>query len=104
MAVLKLRMPKGKSDIGHAINNMANAVGTSNSTTQATGNPGTPNAADTQQAVGAAGGLLSALGHSLGAHRHGPGGFPRFCGSAAASLSGMQQGHAKGRGEAPRWA
>lgn len=93
---------KGKSDIGHAINNMANAGRNIEQHDQATGNPGgTPDAADTQQAVGAAGGLLSALGHSLGGeHRHDPVDFHILLGLLPPSLSGMQRGTPKGEANA----
>ncbi|HEV2701452.1 MAG TPA: Yip1 family protein [Steroidobacteraceae bacterium] len=89
---------KGKSDIGNAINNLAQAGRQVDQHHQATGNTsGAPDAADTQQAMGAAGGLLSALGHSLGGeHRHDPVDFHTLEGLLPSSLSGMQRGAPKG--------
>jgi Yip1 domain len=93
---------KGKSDIGDAVKNMANAGRQIEQHDQATGNSGgTPDAADTQQAVGAAGGLLSALGHSLGGeHRHDPVDFHILQGLLPSSLAGMQRGTPKGEANA----
>ena len=93
---------KGKSDIGNAINNMANAGRQIEQHQQATGNSGgAPDAADTQQAMGAAGGLLSALGHSLGGeHRHDPVDFHILQSLLPASLSGLQRGTPKGEANA----
>jgi Yip1-like protein/zinc ribbon protein len=93
---------KGKSDIGNAINNLAQAGRQIQQHDQATGNTsGAPDAADTQQAVGAAGGLLSALGHSLGGeHRHDPVDFHTLEGLLPSSLSGMQRSTPKGEGNA----
>lgn len=93
---------KGKSDIGNAINNMANSGRQIEQHEQASGNSGgTPDAGDTQQALGAAGGLLSALGHSLGGeHRHDPVDFHVLQGMLPSSLSGMQRGTPKGEANA----
>lgn len=93
---------KGKSDIGNAINNMAQAGRQIEQHQQATGNTGgTPDAADTQQAMGAAVGLLGALGHSLGGeHRHDPVDFHTLQGLLPSSLSGMQRGTPKGEANA----
>jgi hypothetical protein len=92
---------KGKSDIGNAINNMAQAGRQIGQHDQATGRAGAPDAADTQQAVGAAGGLLSALGHSLGGeHRHDPVDFHTLQGLLPSSVSGMQRGTPKGEANA----
>lgn len=93
---------KGKSDIGNAINNMAQAGRQIEQHQQATSNTGgTPDAADTQQAMGAAVGLLGALGHSLGgAHRHDPVDFHTLQGLLPSSLSGMQRGTPKGEANA----
>lgn len=93
---------KGKSDIGNAISNMAQAGRQIEQHEQATGNTsGTPDAADTQQAMGAAGNLLSALGHSLGGeHRHDPVDFHTLQGLLPSSLSGMQRGTPKGEANA----
>lgn len=65
---------KGKSDIGHALDNMVQAGDRIQQHDRAAGHvDGVPDAADTQQAMNAAGGLLGALGSSLGgAHRHDP--------------------------------
>ncbi len=89
---------KGKSDIGKALNNMAQAGQKIEQHDKATGNTsGTPDAADTQQALGAAGGLLSALGSSLGgAHRHDPVDFHTLEALLPATLPGMQRGTPKG--------
>ena len=88
---------KGKSDIGNAINNMAQAGRQLEQHDQATGRTsGTPDAADTQQAAGTAGGLLSALGHSLGGeHRHDPVDSHTLQGLLPSSVSGMQRGTPK---------
>ncbi len=93
---------KGKSDIGAAINNMAKAGQNIEQHDQATANSGgTPDATDTQQAMGAAGGLLSALGHSLGGeHRHDPVDFHILQGMLPSSLSGLQRGTPKGESNA----
>lgn len=89
---------KGKSDIGAAIKNMADAGRNIEQHEQATGNTGgAPNAADTQQAVGAAGGLLSALGHSLGGEqRHDPVDFHMLQALLPPALPGLQRGTPKG--------
>jgi len=93
---------KGKSDIGKAINNMAQAGRQIEQHDQATGRTdGTADAADTQQAVGAAGDLLSALGHSLGGeHRHEPVDFHTLQGLLPSSVAGMQRGTPKGEANA----
>jgi len=93
---------KGKSDIGNAINNMAQAGRQIEQHDQATGNTGrAPDAADTQQAMGAVGGLLGALGHSLGGeHRHDPVDFHALQALLPASLSGMQRSTPKGEADA----
>ncbi|MEP6899311.1 MAG: zinc ribbon domain-containing protein [Rhodanobacter sp.] len=89
---------KGKSDIGNAIGNLAQAGQQIEQHDKASGNTnGTPDAVDTQQAMGAAGGLLSALGHSLGgAHRHDPVDFHTLETLLPASLSGLQRGAPEG--------
>ena len=89
---------KGKSDIGNALNNMAQAGKQIEQHDKAAGNSGgAPDAADTQQAMGAAGGLLNALGHSLGGeHRHDPVDFHTLQGLLPTSVSGMQRGTPKG--------
>ena len=93
---------KGKSDIGDAVKNMADTGRQIEQHDQATGNSGgTPDAADTQKAMGAAGGLLSALGHSLGgAQRHDPVDFHVLVALLPSSLSGMQRGTPKGEANA----
>lgn len=89
---------KGKSDIGNAINNVAKAGQQIEQHDKASGNTnGAPDAADTQQAMGAVGGLLGALGHSLGgAHRHDPVDFHTLQALLPSSLSGMQRGVPRG--------
>jgi hypothetical protein len=93
---------KGKSEIGNAIQNMAQAGRKIEQHDQANGNTsGAPDAADTQQAMGAAGGLLSALGHSLGGeHRHDPVDFHTLQGLLPPSLPGMQRSIPKGAADA----
>jgi len=93
---------KGRSDIGNAIHNMQQAGRQIEQHDQATGNTsGTPDAADAQQAMGAAGGLLSALAHSLGGeHRHDPVDFHTLQGLLPSSLSGMQRSTPKGEANA----
>lgn len=86
---------KGKSDIANALNNMAQAGQQIEQHQQA--NNGQPNAADTQQAVNAAGGLLSAMGHSLGgATRHDPVDFHTLQAMLPAALPGLQRGTPQG--------
>ncbi len=88
---------KGKSDIGKAIGNMAQAGQQIDQHDKASGNNGAPNAQDTQQAMGAVGGLLGALGSSLGgAHRHDPVDFHVLESMLPTSLSGMQRGTPQG--------
>jgi hypothetical protein len=88
---------KGKSDIGAAIKNMADAGRNIEQHEQANGNTGAPNAADTQQAVGAAGGLLNALGQSLGGeHRHDPVDFHTLQALLPSAMPGLQRGTPKG--------
>ncbi|HWG09939.1 MAG TPA: zinc ribbon domain-containing protein [Rhodanobacteraceae bacterium] len=89
---------KGKSDIGKAIGNMAQAGQQIEQHDKAAGNAnGTPDAADTQAAMNAAGGLLGALGHSFGgAHRHDPVDFHSLEALLPSSLSGMQRGTPRG--------
>ncbi|MBS0431642.1 MAG: zinc ribbon domain-containing protein, partial [Proteobacteria bacterium] len=89
---------KGKSDIGKAIGNMAQAGQQIAEHDKANGNAnGAPDAQDTQQAMGAVGGLLGALGHSLGgAHRHDPVDFHTLQALLPSSLSGMQRGIPRG--------
>ncbi|MEO7051622.1 MAG: hypothetical protein ABI128_08145 [Rhodanobacter sp.] len=89
---------KGKSDIGNAINNMTRAGAQIEQHDKATGNTGgVPDAADTQQAMGAAGGLLGALTGSLGgAHRHDPVDFHTLEALLPSSLPGMQRGTPRG--------
>ena len=82
---------RGKSDIGNALNNLAQTGKQIGEHQKADGN-GTPNAQDTQQAMGAVGGLLGALGSSLGgAHRHDPVDFHVLESMLPSSLSGMQR-------------
>ena len=84
---------KGKSDIGKALNNVAQAGQQIGEHQKAEGNNGAPSAQDTQQAMGAVGGLLGALGSSLGgAHRHDPVDFHVLESMLPSSLSGMQRG------------
>lgn len=92
---------KGKSDIGNAINNLTKAGEQTEQHQQPTSTTSsTPDAADTQQAVAAAGGLLSALGHSLGGeHRHDPVDFHTLQGLLPTSLSGMQRSTPKGEAD-----
>jgi hypothetical protein len=60
-------------------------------------NNGQPDAADTQQAMNAAGGLLSAVGHSLGgAKRHDPVDFHTLEAMLPGSVPGMQRGTPQG--------
>lgn len=89
---------KGKSDIGNALNNMAQAGRQIEQHQQATGDPNAPpNAQDTQQAVNAVGGLLGALGHSLGgAHRHDPVDFHTLEALLPTEVAGMQRGVPRG--------
>lgn len=89
---------KGKSDIGNALNNMTQAGAQIEQHDKATGNTsGTPDAADTQQAMGAAGGLLGALTSSLGgAHRHDPVDFHTLESMLPSSMPGMQRGTPRG--------
>ena len=89
---------KGKSDIGRALDNTAHAGQTIEQHDKETGNTsGTPDAADTQQALGAAGGLLSALGSSLGgAHRHDPVDFHTLEALLPTTVPGMQRATPKG--------
>lgn len=89
---------KGKSDIGKALDNMARTGQQIDQHTQASGDAnGIPNAADTQQAVTAVGGLLKALGGSLGgATRHDPVDFHTLEALLPSSLSGMQHAPPKG--------
>ena len=93
---------KGKSDIGGAIQNLAQAGRQIEQHDQATGNTrGAPDAADAQQAMGAAGGLLGALAHSLGGeHRHDPVDFHTLQGLLPSSMSGMQRSSPKGEANA----
>jgi hypothetical protein len=89
---------KGKSDIGNALNNLAQTGQQIEQHDKAAGNAnGAPDATDTQQAMGAAGGLLSALGNSLGgAHRHDPVDFHTLEALLPSSLSEMQRGTPRG--------
>ncbi|MEO8747494.1 MAG: hypothetical protein ABI379_07545 [Rhodanobacter sp.] len=89
---------KGKSDIGNALNQMTQAGARIEQHDRATGNTGNaPDAADTQQAMGAAGGLLGALAGSLGgAHRHDPVDFHTLENLLPASLPGFQRGMPRG--------
>lgn len=89
---------KGKSDIGTAINNMTQGGARIEQHDKANGNTGgTPDVTDTQQAMGAAGGLLGALAGSLGgAHRHDPVDFHTLETMLPTSLSDMQRGAPKG--------
>jgi hypothetical protein len=90
---------KGKSDIANALNNMAKAGQQIEQRQQASG--GQPNAADTQQAMNAAGGLLSAMGHSLGgAQRHDPVDFRTLQALLPTSLPGLQRGTPQGVSDA----
>ena len=85
---------QGKSALGAAVNNLAETGRHIEQHDQARGNAsGTPDAQDTQQAINAAGGLLSALGGSLGgSHRVAPVDFHTLEPLLPASLSGMQRG------------
>jgi hypothetical protein len=89
---------KGKSDIGKAIDDVAQAgqqIGQHDKAAGHTG--GAPDAQDTQQAMGAVGGLLGALGSSLGgAHRHDPVDFHTLESLLPSSLPGMQRGKPRG--------
>ena len=88
---------KGKSDIGKAINNMAQTGQQIDQHDKTNGNNGAPDAQDTQQAMNAAGGLLGALAGSLGgAHRHDPVDFHSLENLLPSSLSGMQRGTPRG--------
>lgn|SRR5581483_4622076 len=88
---------KGKSDIGKAMGNMAQAGQQIDQHDKAAGNNGAPDAQDTQQAMGAVGGLLGALGSSLGgAHRHDPVDFHVLESMLPSSLPGMQRGTPQG--------
>jgi hypothetical protein len=88
---------KGKSDIGKALNNVAQAGKQIEQHDTASGNNGAPDAQDTQQAMGAVGGLLGALGSSLGgAHRHDPVDFHVLESMLPSSLPGMQRGTPQG--------
>lgn len=89
---------KGKSDIGNALNNVVQAGGRIEQHDRASGNTGgAPAAADTQQAMGAAGGLLGALAGSLGgAHRHDPVDFHTLEAMLPTALPGMQRGTPRG--------
>lgn len=88
---------KGKSDIGKALNNVAQAGQQIGEHQKADGNNDAPSAQDTQQAMGAVGGLLGALGSSLGgAHRHDPVDFHVLESMLPSSLSGMQRGTPQG--------
>jgi hypothetical protein len=89
---------KGKSDIGKAIGNLAQAGRQVEQHDKTTGNAnGAPDAQDTRQAMGAVGGLLGALGSSLGgAHRHDPVDFHVLESMLPSSLSGMQRGVPQG--------
>jgi hypothetical protein len=88
---------KGKSDIGNALNNLAQTGKQIGEHQKADGNNGAPDAQDTQQAMGAVGGLLGALGSSLGgAHRHDPVDFHVLESMLPSSLPGMQRGTPQG--------
>ncbi|WIG56315.1 MAG: hypothetical protein OJF61_002103 [Rhodanobacteraceae bacterium] len=91
---------KGKSDIGKALNNVAQARRQIGQHDKAAGNNGAPDAQDTQQAMGAVGGLLGALGGSLGgAHRHDPADFHALESLLPAALPGMQRGTPRGEAD-----
>jgi Predicted integral membrane protein len=94
---------KGKAGLGAAINQLAQAGqqiqqhDAAGGAGQANGNGGTPDATDAQTAVGAAGGLMSALGGALGgSHRVTPVDFRTLQTLLPPSLSGMQRGVAQG--------
>jgi hypothetical protein len=89
---------KGKSDIGKALNNVAQAGQQIDQHDEANGNTnGAPDVADTQHAMGPVGGLLGALGGSLGgAHRHEPVDFHTLQALLPSSLPGMQRGVPRG--------
>jgi hypothetical protein len=89
---------KGKSEIGKALGNMAQTGQQIDQHNKASGETnGIPNAADTQQAVTAVGGLLKALGGSLGgATRHDPVDFHTLEALLPSSVSGMQHAPPKG--------
>lgn len=84
---------KGRSDIGKALDNMAQSGRQIEQHDKAAGNAnGAPDAADTQRALGAAGGLMGALGSSLGgAHRHDPVDFHALEALLPSSLPGMRR-------------
>ncbi|MEO8779765.1 MAG: hypothetical protein ABI389_13970 [Rhodanobacter sp.] len=89
---------KGKADIGNALDNMTRAGAQIEQHDKANGNTGlAPDAADTEQAMAAAGGLLGALAGSLGgAHRHDPVDFHTLESMLPTSLPGMQRGAPRG--------
>lgn len=90
---------KGKADIGQALDNVARA-GQQIGQHQATGGA-EPNAADTQQALTAAGGLLGAMGRSLGgAQRHAPVDFRTLVSLLPTRVPGLQRGTPAGAGDA----
>lgn len=90
---------KGKADISSALNNIAQAG--QQMEQHQKGADGQPNAADTQQAMNAAGGLLSAMGHSLGgAQRHDPVDFHALEAMLPTSVPGMQRGAPTGASDA----
>lgn len=92
---------KGKADIGKALNAMSQAGQQIERHDKARGNTsGTPDAADTQQAMTAVGGLLSALGGSLGgATRHDPVDFHALEALLPSSLPGMERATPKGNAD-----
>jgi hypothetical protein len=95
---------QGKSALGAAVNNLSQAGRQIEQRDQARANAnggthanGVPDAEDTQQAINAAGGLLSALGGSLGgSHRVAPVDFHTLEPLLPASVSGMQRGTPEG--------
>ncbi len=94
---------KGKAGLGAAINQLAQAGqqiqqhDATRGAGQASVSGGMPDATDTQTAVGAAGGLMSALGGALGgSHRVTPVDFRTLQTLLPPSLSGMQRGAAQG--------
>ena len=89
---------KGKNDIGQALGNMARAGAQIEQHDRATGNNGgVPDASDTQQALGAAGGLVGAMAGSLGGkHRVNPVDFRTLEAQLPATLPGLQRGQPQG--------
>ncbi|MBS0212670.1 MAG: zinc ribbon domain-containing protein [Proteobacteria bacterium] len=92
---------KGRSDIGKALQGMQQAGQQIEQHDKATGNTyGAPDAQNTQQAVNAVGGLVGAMGHSLGgAHRHDPVDYHALEALLPAALPGMQRAAPRGQSD-----